>query len=35
MKPVMSKIIIFDVLNIQINYFYHLEKINVVNSYIW
>ena len=31
----MSKIIIFDVSNVKINDFWHLEKFNVVNIYIW
>ena len=31
----MSKMIIFDVLNVKINYLCHLDKLNVVNNYTW
>ena len=34
LKPFMSKIIIFDFLNVRINYFCHLEKINIGNGSI-
>ena len=34
-ETVMSKIIILDVLNVKINYFCHLDKLNIVNNYIW